>query len=665
MRKILLTMAAATLALSVSAQGLKAPRFAAGLEKAPASASLRGSAVKKAPSKAQLAANQRLVGYYTTDDVDNAIGIGTYTTADIQPGALLEPSDYQQFAGATVVGVRFAMGPSAKAKGVEILGVGSDGSLTSIAKKDTTFSSTSPADYSSYVWNTVMLPADKQFTLNTSDYVGYMVSYKCTQGSKTYPVAINTGVKRTIYINANIPTSVGGNGQSWYSFGSDDGCPAIQLILQSDNFPANGVSPVDFGKFTVAVGKDKKVNVTFNNLGSSLSSYDYTVTVNGVQGEEKHVDLGDKALGVGGSLTDSITFTAPAESGSYDASVNVTKVNGVANEASVTSAKGTLVALSKAFHRGVVVEEFTGTGCGYCPRGLVGMQKLANNFPDNFVGIAIHGYNTSDPAFLPVGTSTAQAKLFEYANLGFTGAPSCMINRDGNAIDPYYGSNNSITEDFAQRLNDLPYLGVDVQGQWNSDSTAVTATATVDPLVSGKYNIDFVLVADSLTGTSTSWKQHNYYYQYSASQLPEDLRQFGQGGKNGKSTFFWPFNDVLIASSYKNQVDQATLDDLTAGTTTTATYNLSLPTKTILKNAINKKKVYVIAIVYDANGVANAAKNVIGGTSTGIQNVNVADDASNAVVARYNAAGQRIAEAQRGLNILKLANGKTVKVIVK
>lgn len=548
------------------------------------------------------------------------------------------------------------MGPSAKAKGVEILGVGSDGSLTSIAKKDTTFSSTSPADYSSYVWNTVMLPADKQFTLNTSDYAGYMVSYKCTQGSRTYPVAINTGVKRTIYINANIPTSVGGNGQGWYNFGSDDGCPAIQLIVESDSFPTNGVTPVDFGKFTAAVGKDKKVNVTFNNLGSSLSSYDYTVTVNGVQCEEKHVDLGYKALGVGGSLTDSITFTAPAESGSYDASVNVTKVNGVANEASVTSAKGTLVALSKEFHRGVVVEEFTGTGCGYCPRGLVGMEKLANTFPDNFVGIAIHGYNSTDPAYSPTT---------DYADLGFTGAPSCMINRDGNTIDPYYGSNNSITEDFAQRLNDLPYLGVDVEGQWNSDSTAVTATATVDPLVSGKYNIDFVLVADSLTGTSTSWKQHNYYYQNSASQLPEDLRQFGQGGKNGKSTFFWPFNDVLIASSYKKKVDQATLDDLTAGTTTTATYNLSLPTQTLLKNAINKKKVYVIAIVYDADGVVNAAKSSIGGTSTGIQNVNAATEAVNAVVARYNAAGQRIAEPQRGLNILKLANGKTVKVIVK
>lgn len=654
MRKILLTMAAAALALSASAQGLKAPRFAAGLEKAPASASLRGSAVKKAPSKAQLAANQRLVGYYTTDDVDNAIGIGTYTTADIQPGALLEPSDYQQFAGATVVGVRFAMGPSAKAKGVEILGVGSDGSLTSIAKKDTTFSSTSPADNSSYVWNTVMLPADKQFTLNTSDYAGYMVSYKCTQGSRTYPVAINTGVKRTIYINANIPTSVGGNGQGWYNFGSDDGCPAIQLILQSDNFPANGVVPSDFGTFTALVNKDKKVNVTFSNIGESLSNFDYTVTVNGVQSEEKHVDLGGKALGVGGIFTDSVSFTAPAEAGTYDATVNVTKVNGVANEAATTSSKGTLVALSKAFHRGVVVEEFTGTGCGYCPRGLVGMQKLANTYPDNFVGVAIHQYNTSDPAYTK-----------NYASLGFSGAPSCMIDRDGSVIDPYYGSNNSITEDFARHLENLPFLGVDVEGQWNADSTAVTATATVDPLVSGKYNIDFVLVADSLTGSSSSWYQHNYYYQYSASQLPDDLAQFGKGGKNGKSTFKWPFDDVLIASSYNGTTDKATLDDLTAGTPATSTYNLTLPTTTLLKNAINKQKVYVIAIVYDANGVANAAKSTIGGTSTGIQNVNAATDASNAVVARYNAAGQRIAEAQRGLNILKLANGKTVKVIVK
>lgn len=34
-------------------------------------------------------------------------------------------------------------------------------------------------------------------------------------------------------------------------------------------------------------------------------------------------------------------------------------------------------------------------------------------------------------------------------------------------------------------------------------------------------------------------------------------------------------------------------------------------------------------------------------------------------VARYNAAGQRISTPQKGLNIVKLADGRTLKVIVK
>ena len=245
-----------------------------------------------------------------------------------------------------------------------------------------------------------------------------------------------------------------------------------------------------------------------------------------------------------------------------------------------------------------------------------------------------------------------------------------MLDRNGAIIDPYYGSSNtSITDDFNERLKDIPVLGVDVMGVWNSDSTAVEARATIDPLTSGNYNVDFVLVADSLTGSASSWNQANGYYRYTASQVDNDpnLAQFCRGGKYGKSTFKWPFDDVLIASSYDKTHNQATLAPLTEGVLTSTTYTLTLPTKSPLKGAINKSKVHVIAIVYDENGVANAAKSFIYayGDPAGINNVASSTEADNKIVARYNAAGQRIAEAQPGLNIVKYANGKTVKVLVK
>ena len=48
--------------------------------------------------------------------------------------------------------------------------------------------------------------------------------------------------------------------------------------------------------------------------------------------------------------------------------------------------------------------------------------------------------------------------------------------------------------------------------------------------------------------------------------------------------------------------------------------------------------------------------------ATGIQTIS---DNTNSVSARYNAAGQLITTPQKGLNIIKLSTGKTIKVIVK
>lgn len=627
------------------------------LEKATVTPMTQASAKAKkaAPRKIALPDNQRVVGYYNTDEVNNALGLGSITTSDIQPGVLLEPSDYQMYNGAKVVGVRFAVGPQTTVKGIEILGITSQ-NMSTLASKDTTFASQSATDYSSYTWNTVMLPAEQQFTLNTTDYNGLMVSYKCTQGQKTYPIAVNSDVTdRAIYCYANISASAGGNGKGWYNFGTD-AAPAIQLLLQDDNFPANAVMPVDFGKFTALISSAKKVNISFVSIGTKLNSFDYTVTVNGVTGTEQHVDASKANIATGAYFTDSIAFNAPAETGTYDVAVNVTKVNGVANGSAITSASGTMIALSKALKRNVVVEENTGTGCGWCPRGLVGMQMLAQTYPDNFVGVGIHQYNKTDAMYNA-----------NYANLGFTGAPSCMIDRNGQVIDPYYGSNGSILEDFARQIDNLPVLSVDVKGAWNEDSTAVNATAIIDPLVSGNYNIDFVLVANGLTGTTTSWKQSNYYYNYTSAQVGDpNLSQFCKGGKKGSNTFQWSFDDVLIGSSYTNTINNAKLGDLVADTKATATYTINMPTSAALKKAIDKKKVYVIAIVYDNEGVANAAKVLVNAEATGIKTIsNAANVNGNTVVARYNAAGQRISNEQKGLNIVRLANGKVVKYIAK
>ena len=53
------------------------------------------------------------------------------------------------------------------------------------------------------------------------------------------------------------------------------------------------------------------------------------------------------------------------------------------------------------------------------------------------------------------------------------------------------------------------------------------------------------------------------------------------------------------------------------------------------------------------------------GTTTGIEYVSVQNDSNSKVVARYNVNGQAVNEAQKGIQILKYADGTTRKVVVK
>ena len=400
----------------------------------------------------------------------------------------------------------------------------------------------------------------------------------------------------------------------------------------------------------------------FNNSKEAVRDLDYVVTVDGEAQAEQHVTLAN-AIAVGSKGEFDVKVPCGSEVKNRDVKVKVTKVNGNANQAEKAEAKGTLIVVSKVFKRGVVVEELTGTGCGWCPRGLVGMEKAAKNYPDNFVGIAMHQFNASDPMY------TAN-----YANVGLSGAPSCVINRNGKTIDPYYGSKKSILDDMAAAVKEVPMVGVEVNGVWNQDSTTVTINTSIDSYVSGNYEIAYVLIADSLTGAGSSWRQGNYYAtQYTKQQLinqgEEDLSILGKGGDKGSSYIQWDFMDVLIGSSYRNTTNQAAPITLTANETTTASYEVAMPTKAALKNALKAtgRKVAAIAIIIDkqTGQVVNAGKSYNITAATGIQGVTGNVKADAVEVARYNAAGQRIQAPVKGLNIVKMSDGRTMKVIVK
>lgn len=641
MKKFLLSAFAMLLALTAGAQnftvekslnpqGVQAPAFGA----------------FKAPAKANLATNQRLVGYFDTDDCDNYVGVPKFTGSN-KVAIELTADDLAPYYGKKIAGVRFNLGQGNTASGVFVQNLtlenGQIVDMTDVATSDKSVTSAAGATNTGE-WHEVMF--DQKVELNSS-FQNLFVGFNYKQTSSNYPIGVNSKVDGPFFMYANIPSSQGGKGAAWYQFQSGGMGLAIQLIVEGD-FGQNNVQPLDFGNVMVAKGKTKNVAISFRNLGSKFTSIDYTIALDGKAGAEQHLDFG-KDFGLGGTHSVEIPFAAASELGASTVTLTITKVNGEENACVKNSATGTLYTVEREFVKRSVVEQFTGTGCGNCPSGHVAMHNMHNLYGDQFIGIALHQFNASDPMY--------NASY----DLGFTGAPQCMVNRSSGVLAPY----EQMPEVLKASLDEIALTDVTVTGTFAEEDTKVNATASVESLVAGDYNIAFMLTADGLTGTTKSWKQSNYFCKgggryNSQASMPDDLKFLWDMG----SSYVETYNDVLIASSYVSSNNKATLPTLVANGTVSSEYTMKMPTKVALKKALKLNQIYVVALLLDkkTGAIVNAGRARVTG-STGIEDVTTGSEAT--VVARYNVNGVQIAAPVKGINIVKMSDGTTRKVLVK
>lgn len=641
MKKFLLSAFAMLLALTAGAQNFT-------VEKSPNPLGVQAPAFGafKAPAKANLAANQRLVGYFNTDDCDTYLGV-TGITGNNKVAMVLTADDLAPYYGKKIAGVRFNLGQGETANGVFVQNLKiADGQITeatSLVSSDESVTSAAGAKNTGE-WHEVMF--DQKVELNSS-FEGLFVGYNYKQKSNNYPIGVSSKVEGPFYIYANIPASKGGNGEDWYQINSGGYGLSIQLIVEGD-FAPNAVRPLDFGEFTVVKGKSKNVAVSLWNIGSKLTSIDYTIALDGKAGAEQHLDFG-KDFGLGGTHSVEIPFAAASELGASTVTLTITKVNGEENACVKNSAIGTLYTVEREFVKRSVVEQFTGTGCGNCPSGHVAMHNMHNLYGDQFIGIALHQFNASDPMY--------NASY----DLGFTGAPQCMVNRSSGVLAPY----EQMPEVLKASLDEIALTDVTVTGTFAEEDTKVNATASVESLVAGDYNIAFMLTADGLTGTTKSWKQSNYFCKgggryNSQASMPDDLKFLWDMG----SSYVETYNDVLIASSYVSSNNKATLPTLVANGTVSSEYTMKMPTMVALKKALKLDQIYVVAVLLDkkTGAIVNAGRARVTG-STGIEDVTTGTEAT--VVARYNVNGVQIAAPVKGINIVKMSDGTTRKVLVK
>lgn len=142
-----------------------------------------------------------------------------------------------------------------------------------------------------------------------------------------------------------------------------------------------------------------------------------------------------------------------------------------------------------------VMEEFTGLYCGFCPRGIVGIEKCQERFGDRFIAIAKHCYSGTPQALMPID--------YDY-NIG-GGFPKSIIDRR-YSTDPGPTKAPSYV---AAALSSGCAAGIEVDANFveGSDSTQISARIRAQFTAEHKnanYRFALAMVEDSITGYTQS-----------------------------------------------------------------------------------------------------------------------------------------------------------------
>lgn len=346
-----------------------------------------------------------------------------------------------------------------------------------------------------------------------------------------------------------------------------NGSICIQAIVNGYQLPPREVALEKLGDQTVPAGKDSiAITAVLRNLGTeTIENYEVACTV------------GEAAAGtnifhrsIASNETDTFSVSIPCkEPGTHEVCLEVIKVNQQADAYAGNNAQCfSMTVHDPKYLQRVVMEEGTGTWCGWCPRGIVGAEMMAEEYPEQFITICIHG---NDPL-----------EIEDYAPLRdqMASFPYSYVNRKYEG-DTYYDIRNMFN--LATSTNAL--IGYNLEATFNADSTGITVYASMtarERLENTAYRASFVVVEDSVTG----YKQANYY-----AQTPDEPF-FGWESLPNPTDIV--YNDVArgIYSSYEGE--PCLPETLEAETTYEYSYTFAVPT-----NIQRKQNLRVVGLLTD------------------------------------------------------------------
>ena len=579
------------------------------------------------------AKNQVWWGYFSENDFSTAdLTIGTGKAMTLM-AAIYVPANHEQLGNANIIAARVYLASN----------VVSTLSGLKIWVSKTLPQKASDADVVLSTLGTLTAGAN-DFKLrspyavnNEGFYIGYSVKsttgYFIRSGGKDAPNAFLVGNPE--------------EGMAWTDLnGNGLGKLAFQILVQDGNFQDNCVTVDDFEQNVVVQGQQVNVPIKITNQGANdVSSISYTIgTEGGSTTEEKTVSVGPLALNDFTTLN--IPFASDEQARKLQKTFTVTQVNGNPNTAKKSSGQGFLISVKKKQSVTPVIEEFTGTWCGWCPRGIVGMDKVHEAYGDQVVQIAAHS-----------GDIMAISEYQPVINTYTEGYPNSITDRRYVADPSYSTLVATLNKAFAR----VAQGSIDLQAEWSSNfKTKVVFNTTTRFSYNdddGQYGIAYLLVEDGLTGTGSNWSQTNYY---SGQTVGGDMTWWCQAASTVTGI---TYNHVVVAGwEALNGVNGSVNPTIVADEEQEYSYSASISGKSLIQDK-TKLKAVVLLIDRATGTIVNAAQSAIADFGTAVSTVQGAE--KNAQRDVYDLSGRKLSVSQKGINIIRMNDGTVKKVLMK
>jgi len=259
-------------------------------------------------------------------------------------------------------------------------------------------------------------------------------------------------------------------------------------------------------------GVPTSIRGTIRNIGSvALTSFDIAYRIDAAPWQIMEVRGVDIATNELYAFTHDVAWT-PAEAGrSHTLTVRVERVNGESADERPDNdelSMNVFTILGVTSEKHVLVEEFTGAWCGWCPDGGLQMEELVLTYPSRAVPVAIHAGGV-DAMMIPEGDSIATAYNPSY--------PMAMIDRallPGESRVPIARNSNAWIVRAGERLQEYTPLQLSTAGAVNSTNGACTVNVNVyfsDFAPPAEYRVHVFLVVNELTGEGRGWDQKNFF----------------------------------------------------------------------------------------------------------------------------------------------------------